>query len=215
MRPVFGFGLILCLASAGIAGPLDLGSFSVSGSGTFACDPLNSVFIFGVSFSGSNANYAITAGAFQLGGSTPRNLQFTCAGASLGESVVLGDTYPPSFNSIEPFHASFGPTGNVLSDFYPATFQLGNGTGYLDIYDQASAQPGNPATLIATANLIGNATVSSVQGPMADRSWNGSYAIAPDPSAPEPGSAAMLVIAGLWPALGAAAGSVRRRIRTR
>ena len=64
MRPIFG--LVLCLTSVGIAGPLDLGTFSVSGSGTFECDPTDSVAAFGASFSGSNANYAITAGAFEL-----------------------------------------------------------------------------------------------------------------------------------------------------
>jgi hypothetical protein len=221
MRLIFGFGLVLCMASAGIAAPLDLGSFPVSGSGTFQCDPSDSVFVLGVSFAGSNANYAITAGAFQLGGSRTLNLQFTCVGASLHENVLLGDTYPPSFNAVQPFNANFGPAGNLGSNLYPANFQLGNGTGELNIYDQASAQPGNPTTLIATATLIGYVTVDSVQesGPPSATVWDGTYSITPDPSggpsAPEPGSAMMLLMAALWPVAGAAACSVRRRIRTR
>ena len=214
MRAISGFGLLLYfLATAAIAGPLDLGSFPVSGSGTFACDVLDATAGFSVFFSGSNANYSITAGSPGLGGSSTKNLQFTCVGATLGENVVLADTNPPSMNLFEPFNASFSQTGSNIMVSGPAMFQLGNGTGFLDIYDQASAQPGNPANLIATATLAGYVTVDSVQTmePFFP-AWNGTYAITP---VPEPGSTAMFLIAALWPAAAGAVYSARRRIRSR
>ncbi len=220
MRALVG---VLLLVGAAVAGPLDLGSFQVSGSGTFGCDVLDSTTGFTVFFSGSNGSYTITAGSSGLGGAfgpSANNLQYKCIGASLGDNVVLADTNPPSMQAIEPFNAAFTPAGSPQSISGPAEFQIGNGAGYLDIFDQASAQPGNPATLIATATLIGYVTVKSAQttAPIYP-AWNGTYSItaaAPaGTAAPEPGSAAMLVMVALWPAAGAAAYSARRRIRSR
>jgi hypothetical protein len=194
MRAIFGFSLLLSFGSILTASPVNLGTFSVTGSGSFACDVPDAVFEYSFSFSGSNSNYTITAGSTGLGGSNPgSNLQFPSCGSYLGENAVLADNYPPSFDSIEPIAIMVAAA--VPNTYLAGTFEVGNGTGYLNIFDNASAQPGNPANLIATAALIGYVTVDSVQTtePFYP-SWSGTFQIT---GAPEPASGILILVAAL------------------
>jgi hypothetical protein len=202
MRNPLGIALFLSLASIANAGVLDLGTFPVAGSGSFACDMSDAVADYSFGFSGSNANYMIYAASTGLGGSNPRNLLFPSCGSYVGENTVLADTNPPSLSLlVGSIFVDVTPAGSTVPAFYEAgTFQLGNGGGYLDIYDDASALPGNPANLIATAELIGYVTVDSVQTTEPYYpSWNGTFQITPDApgTAPEPGSGLLLGAAAL------------------
>jgi hypothetical protein len=194
MRAIFGFSLLLSFGSILTASPVNLGTFSVTGSGSFACDVPDAVFEYSFSFSGSNSNYTITAGSTGLGGSNPgSNLKFPSCGSYLGENAVLADNYQPSSDSIEPIAIMVAAA--VPNTYLAGTFEVGNGTGYLNIFDNASAQPGNPANLIATAALIGYVTVDSVQTtePFYP-SWSGTFQIT---GAPEPASGILILVAAL------------------
>lgn len=194
------FPWIFMFTAIASAAPVNLGTFSVSGSGSFSCDRQDGIASYSVSFSGTNGSDAITVSSPGLGGSNfGGNLQFPCFGSSVGENTVLADTFPPAFDSIQPIQISFdanGP-GGFISPF--GTFQLGNGGGSLDIYAPGS-MPRIPGPLMWTADLIGYVTVDSLSttGPP-DVSASGTFVItpgAPD-GAPEPGSAALVLAAAI------------------
>src|SRR5579872_2809416 len=145
------------------AAPVSLGTFSVSGSGGFNCDRLDAISSFSVFFTGSNANgTTITVSSPGLGGSNfGGNLQFPCFGSSVGENAVLADTFPPTYDSIQPIEISVD--GNVPGRFASSfgAFQMGNGSGYLDIYGPGGSAR-TPGSLMWTAALAGYVTVNSV-----------------------------------------------------
>ena len=196
---IFSFlSVVLSFTAVSLAGPLALGTFSVTGSGTFHCDPQDATAGFTFSFSGANAGYQIMASSPGLGGSfAGNNLQFPCF-ATVGDNTVIADTVPPSFDFIQQISAGYMPAGSGNWTFSDAAiFQLGNGTGYLDIYDNASAMPGNPANLVATATLSGFVTVTSIsETPPPFAASSGEFQIGDDPpggtDAPEPGTFALL-----------------------
>jgi hypothetical protein len=190
-------------AAIASAAPMDLGTFSVSGSGGFSCDRFDAIYSFEFNLSGSNPVYSLQFGSPGLGGSNPGSyLVFPCGGYS-GENITLADTYPPSYGSIEPVDGSFGPAGSPpVNSFDVAQFGIGNGTGYLNIYDNASAIPGHPANLVATATLIGYVTLTFVETTEPHYpSWDGTFEITPDPpggsAVPEPGSAVLVLAAAI------------------
>jgi hypothetical protein len=223
MRAHPALTLLFCFAPVVFGGSVNLGSFSVSGSGTFSCDQLDATAEFTFSLSGANQNYSLLASSNGLGGSSTftSHLTFPCFGSTVGENTTIGDTLPPDFDISAPVLITVTPlaAGGFSASTDAGMFQVGNGTGYLDVYDSASAQPGNPANLIAVASLTGYVTVNSVQSfGQPDPSANGTFVItpaSPTSTAPEPASAMLVLMAALWPAAGAAAGFVRRRIRNR
>jgi hypothetical protein len=185
--------LFLFFGSIAVAGPLDLGTFAVTGGGSFNCAFWDSSSGFTFSFSGSNANYMLNVSS-GMGLYGPQT-SFPC-GSYVGQNAFLADTYPPSYDSIELIGATFWPAGLTSETTFSGavTFQLGNGTGYVDIYN--NPDQGN---LLATASLVGYVTVTSVQ-PVTPiyPTFAGTFGITPEPPGdpvPEPGCA-VLVLAG-------------------
>jgi hypothetical protein len=216
MRALMGF--VMFLPAALLADPANLGTFAATGSGSFNCDPSDAVAGYSVFFTGSNATYAIEVQASSLGGGYgfTSHLTFPCFGSSVGESTVIADNLPPSYYVAEPTFFSVSPApSSGFNSINPVTFELGNGTGYLDVYDDASGQPGNPATLIATATLTGYVTITSaeVSGPPPYETAQGTFTVTSGPApggteAPEPATA-------LWLAVATAVYSARLRTRSR
>lgn len=192
MRGLFVCGLLLPALAA--AAPVNLGTYAVSGSGGFNCDRQDAVASFWMSFSGTNSSGTIAVSSPGLGGSNfGANLQFPCFGSTVGENAVLADTFPPIVDSVQPIEISVGMNASSFG-----TFQLGNGSGFLDIYGPGSTSF-TPGSLAWTAALVGYVTVDSVSttGPP-DVSALGTFVITPDPpdEAPEPGGAALVAAAG-------------------
>lgn len=165
----------------------------MSGSGSGTCDRSDAIYGYTTTFTGSNANYSIevTTG-LGLGGSNPTNLVFPGCGSFTGQNTILADTYPPQFYPFEPL-SIFVTNLNEPFSSYTGQFQVGNGTGYLDIYGISSSGD----VLAATANLVGYVTVESVQNlpnsPFPDVQTT--FQITPAASLPEPSTA---LLAGVF-----------------
>ncbi|HKE23860.1 MAG TPA: hypothetical protein VKB88_15950 [Bryobacteraceae bacterium] len=202
--------ILLTFASAALAAPVNLGTLAVAGGGTFGCDQQDFTNSYTIGFTGSNANFSVRVNSSGLP-------SFPCFGSFAGESVSITDT-PSNLSQNGPITGTVTPLApGGFSLFTDAvTFQLGNGTGFIDLYDNASAQPGNPPNLLATATLAAfvNVTSAASTGPP-DVTASGTFTITPAADAPEPNSALLLLMAALWPAAAAAAYSVHRRTRTR
>jgi hypothetical protein len=171
----------LCLAAGAVGSPLDLGTFSVTGSGSFTCDQPDAIYVYSGGFNGSNANYNIRV-------STPGYVPgegpgyFGC-NSYVGKNGVLDATLPPAMDVIQFIAVSIAPAGSTSFQLYDAAmFAVGNGAGYLDVYSAASPT----AVLVATANLVGYLTVDTVNTSLPHYpEWDGTFLVTADP-VPEP-----------------------------
>ena len=138
------------IASHAIASPVDLGQFSLTGSGTSVCafQPFSGG-IFPFSASGSNASYTLT-----LGGPIQTDVPGTGVGPAcvpqVGQAYDVGISYPGNASFV---YAVSG--GTTLQSVFGA-FDLYS--GQLDIYDDSA-----PQTLIAYGQIVNTtAIVTSV-----------------------------------------------------
>src|SRR5690242_9242957 len=158
------FGFLLCVL--GMAAPLDLGTFAVSGSGTFACDQLDFVSGGLIQFSGSNSNYSISVGG-NISNASSRNGFLPACGVTAGQDLVIGIDQP-QLGPVDITSFGYQALNAAPGDFnitQYGTFQLGDGTGFINFYScTLTIGPcflANQLTLVATANLSGVVTVAS------------------------------------------------------
>jgi hypothetical protein len=198
---VFGF----LVSVLGMAAPLDLGTFAVSGSGSFACDQTDFVSGGLINFSGSNSNYSISVGG-NISNASSRNGFLPACGVTLGQDLVIGIDQP-QLGPVDVASFSYQDLNAAPGDFNVTqygTFQLGDGTGFVNFYScPFSIGPcflANQLTLVATAKLSGIVTVDSVTttAPVFP-SWQGTLAITSGgptggTQTPEPSGALALVV---------------------